>query len=245
MVRVLSVVITLLMPFLCLLRSYAQPSVQNSTFLTAAIENSIVQHSREMRGQSNLYNGSEYQEPRRTGEPHPYFLAEDWLIGDVLYDGDLYMDVPLQYDITRDLVVTELYTNSSPFSLVDSKVSGFSMAGHTFRKLFKDSVNMLPESGYYDILYDGKTKVIARRQKSSQEAIKELRINIDFEERNRYYILKNDRYHAVRGKRAVLTLLKNPQSDLKKFIRTKRLNFRRDRDNALRKLAKFYDTPEQ
>lgn len=245
MARVLSVVITLLMSFLCTLRSYAQPFVQNTAFLPAAIESSIVQHSREMRGQSNLYNGSEYQEPRRTGDPHPYFLAEDWLIGDVLYDGDLYTDVPLQYDITRDLVVTELYTNSSPFVLVDSKVYQFSIAGHTFRKLFKDSVNMLPESGYYDVLYDGKTKVIARRQKSMQEAIKELRVTIDFEERNRYYILSNARYHAVRSKRAVLALLKNRQGELKKFIRTKRLDFRRDRDDALRKLAKFYDTPEQ
>jgi len=142
------------------------------------------------------------------------------------------------------VVITELDINGNPMALVDAKVGGFSIDGHTFQKLFRDTLNALPETGYYDILYDGKTRVVARRQKSTQERVESLAISISFEERNRYFILLDGRYHAVRSKRSVLDVLKSRQNDLKKFSRTGGLNFKKNREMALRKMAEFYDTPE-
>ncbi len=236
------VLVSLLACFLFLQQAY--PQAKDTAFLAEAMRNSVAQYTRSMHGQANLYNGSEYREPRRTNDQHPYFVSEDWLEGSVLYDNDWYDHIPLQYDITRDIVITEMYTNGNPMVLVDAKVGGFSVGGHRFRKMIRDTLNALPETGFYDVLYDGKTRVIARRQKSTQERIESLTVTINFEERNRYFILQNGRYHAVKSKRSVLTVLENRQGDLKKFLRANGVKYRKDRETALRKMAEFYDTPE-
>jgi hypothetical protein len=236
------VLVSLLACFLFLQQAY--PQARDTAFLADAVRNSVAQYTKSMHGQANLYNGSEYREPRRTNDQHPYFVSEDWLEGSVLYDGDWYEHVPLQYDITRDVVITEMYTSGNPMALVDAKVGGFSIDGHMFRKLIRDTLNALPETGFYDILYDGKTRVIARRQKSTQERIENLTVAISFEERNRYFILQNGYYHAVKSKRSVLNVLKSRQSDLKKYLRASGVKFGNDRETALRKMAEFYDTPE-
>lgn len=235
----------LLMAFVMLFqRAYPQVLLQDTAFLAAAIHNSIQLYSKDMHRQANLYNGSEYLEPERTNDQHPYFQSDDWLNGSVLYDGDWYPNVPLQYDITQDIVITELHTNGNPLVLVDAKVGGFSIDGHTFRKFVKDTLNALPETGYYEVLYDGATRVIVRRQKSIQEKVDDLKIAIDFEERNRYFLFYNGRYFSVRSKRSVLAVLQGRQSDLKKFVRAKGVRFKKDREASLRRLAEFYDTLE-
>ncbi len=118
-----------------------------------------------MHGQTNLYNGSEYREPRRTNnDQHPYFVSEDWLEGSVLYDGDWYEHVPLQYDITRDVVITEMYTKREPDGAGRCQGRRLLIDGHMFRKLIRDTLNALPETGFYDIYsMMGKTRVIARQ----------------------------------------------------------------------------------
>lgn len=226
--------------------AYTQAVQKDTAFLKTAIHNSIALYPKTMPmgGQVNLYNGSEYLEPRRTHEQHPYFHSEDWLNGSVLYDGDWYENIPLQYDIAGDIVIAELSTNGNPLALVGTKVTEFWIKDHVFRKLIKDTLNGLPKTSYYDVLYGGNIMVVAHRLKQAQERIDALQVVVDFEERNRYYIFYGGRYIPVRSKRSVLGVLKKRQSELKKFIRSSGLSFTKNREATLARVAEFYDTIE-
>ena len=220
----------------------AQPH-PDTTFLATAVQNSVKRYTQAVHYQTGLYNGSEYVEPEQTNEQHPFFISEDWVNGTVAYDGEVYENVPLLYDITSDKVITELH-NANPLVLVPEKLTRFSLSGHTFERIQNETINnTLPRTGYYDVLYNGKTKVISLRQKIRQEKIESIKdIEIFFDERPRYFILKNGSYFPVKSKISVLKLLPDKKHELKHFASRNKLRFRKNREMALTRLAEFYDT---
>src|SRR6266513_6107437 len=56
--------------------------------------------------QSSLYNGSEYIEYAFTlQEGHPFFGSAAWVNGKIYFDGMIFHEVPILYDIVKDQVV--------------------------------------------------------------------------------------------------------------------------------------------
>lgn len=146
-------------------------------------------------------------------------------------------------DLNSGQLITEHYSNGQPLRLVPEKVSYFTIAGHHFRKIDNETVaNSLPVSGFYEVLYGGKTTVIVRRQKLLHEEIENTVIERTFDERNHFYIYKDGIFHSVKGKGAVLKLLEEQKQQLKKLLRQKKAAFRDDRELLYKSLAEYYDT---
>jgi hypothetical protein len=216
--------------------SQAKP---DTLFIGEAKKNLASLYQETIQGQAKLYNGSEYLKPEQTNETHPFFLSDDWVFGSVEYDGETFENVPLLYDITSDKVVTEHFYTSNEMELVIDKLTAFSIPNHLFQKIADPS---LPQSGFYDVLYNGPTRTLARRQKKIQETIVSNKIEIDFEEKTRYFILKNNIYYAVKTKASILKVLEDQKSALRQYINKNSLNVRRDRETALSKISEYYDT---
>lgn len=218
-------------------------SGKDTTFLSAAIQNSIQLYQQAIGGQAKLYNGSKYLAPEHTVDQHPYFFSVDWIMGDVFYDGEIFENVPLMYDILNGQLITEHYSSGHPIQLIVEKLSHFSIAGHNFEKIENESVGgSLPLTDFYDILYPGETKVIARRQKILREQIVSNVIEASFDEKGRYFIFKNGVFFQVKSKASVLKILEDKKQDLKKFLKKNPIRFSENRELVLKSLAQFYDT---
>lgn len=218
--------------------AHAQLS-SDTSFLQAAVKNNIKLYKNAMQGQTALYNGSQYKQPRQTGEPHPFFESEDWVYGKVSYDKQKYDSVPLLYDITSDKVITENYYNGTEMVLVHEKLNQFEISGHNFIKLNHQS---LPKNGFYELIYDGPSKVIARQQKIIREKIVSQAIDIDFDPKTRYFIYKNGSYFSVNGKASALKIFGDEKVALKQFINKNKIRFKSSMATALKEIAKQYDT---
>lgn len=214
----------------------------DTTFLQASIQNSLQFYERAVAGQVKLHNGSRYLAPAHTVDQHPYFFSYDWIMGDVFYDGELFTNVPLMYDILNSIVITEHHSNGQPVQLLAEKLDFFSIAGHHFEKIEnKYSGSPVPSSGFFDILYPGKTKVIARRQKVLHEKIISQQIEISYDEKTRYFVLKNGHFFQVKSIGSVLKILGDKKQDLKKFLIKNRSSFSANRALAIKSLAQYYD----
>jgi hypothetical protein len=220
----------------------AQPE-KDTAFLQTAIQNTIQFYQKTIGAQAKLYNGSRYKQPINSEEQHPYFISDDWIMGDVFYDGEIFQNVPLMYDLYNDKLVTEHYSSGNALQLIDEKLHSFEIAGHHFEKIDNQSVGgSLPRSDYYDILYPGTTKVIARRQKFLREQIVSNEIETSYDEKVRYYIFKNGVYFLVNKKGSVLKLLGDKKQPLKKFLKSKQIYFSKDKELALQSMSRFYDS---
>lgn len=221
----------------------AFPQTQTDTaFVSISKRNATALYWKALKTQARLYNGSRYVPPTQTFEEHPYFLSEDWITGALWYDGEYFTEVPLMYDLSSDALITEHYPSGQSIQLVRGKLESFSVAGHYFEKIENESVsNSLPGTGFYDVLYRGETKVVAARQKVLHKKIEVGEVTITYQERNKYFILRNGVFFPVRSKASVLKLMDDRKPELKKFMKKQKLVFEDDRELMLRGLAEHYD----
>ena len=216
---------------------YAQVT-SDTLFLNSSITNSIKLYNQTIKGQTALYNGTEYKEPSQTNDEHPFFESEDWVFGNVTYEGKYYEHVPLLYDIVTDRLVTENYYNAEEVSLVIEKINKFTFGDHIF---IKENHKSLPKSGFYELLYDGVSKAIARRQKVTREAISSQKLEIHFDTRNRFYVFKNNIFFPVKGKNSLLKLFEDEKQTLRQFIKKNNVRFKPDPAKGIAQLAAQYD----
>jgi hypothetical protein len=215
----------------------------DTTFVRTAADNAAKLYEQQILGQSALYNGKEYKEPEQTNDQHPFFGSDDWVYGSVNYHSQTFNQVPLLYDITSDALVTENFYNAEEIVLVKERLEGFTINGHTFIKINnKTTGGMLPASGFYELIHDGPTQVIARWQKTIRERIVGQEIEIDFDARTRFYVFKNGKYFIVRNKGALLKILGDEKAALRQYIKKNNLQFRQSPDVMLKQLVAYYDT---
>ncbi len=231
--------------FLCylLITSYciAQSAKPDTTFLSSAKEYQAALYNQFIRGQARLYNGSEYRDFYSKNDEHPYFGVDDWSFGDILYDEEIYKNIPLFYDIYHDKVITEHLLNGAKLELISEKVQRFSFSGHTFVRLQKNETKVISD-GFYDRLYDGHTKVYCRREKQLQQKIESNDIIARFEERTRIFILTKGTYFPVKKKGSVLDVMGDKKQELKSFLKKNKIKYKDDREKAIVRLAEYYDS---
>jgi hypothetical protein len=192
---------------------------------------------------SHLYNGSEYVDYDNFFIGHQYFETDDWEDGTVHYDGILYRDVPLQFDIRQDELVTDNFAGPLRIRLVSQKVRQFTLLGHTFVRIVSDSLqNTGVRTGFYDQLYAGGVTLLSKRNKIIEEYIENGKLVSEFIQKDRYYILKDGRYHSVKSKKSVLSLYADRRKELQKYLRENKVRFRENPEYAMVLMTRHYDS---
>jgi hypothetical protein len=211
-------------------------AAQNDSTFVADAKNSAIRHYTQAVGvQSHLFNGSEYKEYNAQGDEFPY-LFDDVMFGAVKYAGEVYENIPLYYDLVKDQVITS-YTHGNKVQLLRPKVEYFDIGGHRYVRLNNDKMT----EGFYDLMYDGKMKFYVRHQKVLVIKINGNAPENTFEERIKYYILKNGTYHSVKSKRSVMSLLKDRRKEMKRVIKEEKLKFGKNREKSIARLLQRYE----
>ena len=219
---------------------YSQVAKVDTSFLAQAKTRSIALYAATILDQSRLFNGSDYIVYLPKDEEHPYYATDDWSTGSIMYWDELYENVPLLFDLSIDQVIVE-HDRGSPVRLIPEKVQRFTILGHTFVRLLRDDKNKISD-GFYDQLYNGKSKVYAKYSKAYRETLQAPNVIPSFDESVRYYVVKDGNFHVVKTKGSVLQVLSDRKSELKNFLRKNRIRYNDNREKAIVRLTEFYDT---
>jgi hypothetical protein len=221
----------------------AQDQQHDSSFTTIAVNNAIEVYHHTLDKASGIYNGAEYDGYSfRFEEGIPWFGAKDSVAGSVAYDGVLYRDIFMKYDEIKDMLV--IWYNNDAIRLLNEKISHFNMQGHSFIRLIKDNQSReLVNTGFYEQLYTGKTTALKKTIKTIQEKsdISDgLLKTID--QKTYFYLRTTHGYISVSDKGDVTEALKDHKKEIKDFIGSNNLNFKKDPAGFLAKVAAYYDT---
>jgi len=221
----------------CLVTFYssAQMFKKDSLFLDSAIARTENLYNYSTREQSQLYNGGDFAFYQPLENEHPYFSSDDWIDGTILYDGTLFAHVFMQYDIQSDELIVE-HANGTRIKLTKLNVGYFILNDRKFVLLTSRHLN-----GFYEILYDGNTKVYARHWKVFQESLSSGKASRSFREKIRYYIYKNGDYVTVTNKASVYKVFKERKKELRQFASKNKLRFGTNKIAFLTQLANHYD----
>lgn len=231
--------------FFCTGNLSAQAPPADTTFLSLSIQEAHRIYKQGLGKQVSLYNGPEYFNYRKSHfEGHQFFEADKAVTGSVFYDGSWYDQVPLFYDVVYDeLILSHGAHNNITQKLIKERVQRFTLLDHTFVHFKEEEVKgSLLSAGYYDILYVGNIKFIAKRVKIIEERIEGRELKGEFKMNDKLYLAKENKFYPVKSKRSVYRVLGDKKKELQGFMRAGKLKYRLNREAAIIQLAAYYDS---
>ena len=223
-------------------RINAQTYLTDSAFYNQTVNNTVFFYINSLGKTTHLFNGSEYIFNNHGVANHPFFGASQPVKGTIFYDGTLYPDVSISYDLSRD----EVFINNNPgqdfnLKLITERIKYFSILNHVFVRINQDNntKGYAPVAGFYDLLYNGKITVLAKRKKQIEQAFK-AEDSLRFVQYDEYLVKKNNIYYSVDSKSSLLNVFHDQKDKMKKYYRKSDLNFKKDPENTIVKTAEYY-----
>lgn len=200
--------------------------------------------------ESPVYKGRRYYNSygKFGNNGHACFLKNNYAGGNIVYDGLTYSDVRIKYDLIQDQLIILHFDKMTAVTVESQHVDSFSLLNHTFVHIRTDDTKPAingPEPGYYDLLYDGKIDLLAKRTKAITEKVTETMVESSVSQEDKYYLFRDSVYTEIKSKKNLLKLLRSTQGQNQQFIKANHLNFKRDKENALIELVKFHDSIAQ
>jgi hypothetical protein len=233
--------------FFCLLpvvHIYAQSkSSGNDSFsLTKTINNALAVYYQSAGDQSRLYNGTEYTGyPFTFAEGSPFFVTGQEQKGSIIYDHIEYRNVDLQYDDMMGSVIMQ--DENHRIQLSNERISRFTIGNYPFIRIVNDSLsNGAPETGFYNILYEGNLSVLKKEIKTIRQLYsysQEITRVIDL--KTNYYFIKNNTYTQIGNQKELLNFFGVRKKEIQHYIKSNKLSFKKDTDNLLVKVAVYDD----
>src|SRR5258708_567978 len=179
------------------LTTQAQSVDQDTLAPHFALNNAIQQYHTYLTPEPGLYRGGQYvQYAYQFKEGHPYFNQDKMCKGSVLYNGILYKDLPLIYDLLKQLLVINDPYNAFKIALINDEIDSFTIENHIFIHL-RDSLDpSAPRIGFYEQIYRGRTWILKKEKKEVRE---EINISVErfIEHSVSYYLKKGNVYYPV------------------------------------------------
>ena len=159
----------------------------------------------------------------------------------LVYDGQLYTDVPLKYDILDDQVAIRSEDHLSVFKvrLIEQKVSSFRVHDRDFVRLI-DVPEGLEGHGFFEVAAEGQDLSLYIKHKKRQlretiQSIPEYRlVNVN------YYLLKKEgAYHVLDEVRDFKQILPNQYAKVKTFYKQHKKLHKTNRDEFMINLINY------
>jgi hypothetical protein len=216
-----------------------QSSQQDSSFYAGAISNAVAVYDSLNKGlNAGIYNGVEHLGYLYSIAGTPYFGPEGWQSGTVFYDGVLYRNVPVKYDMVKDLILVAHPNGYTAFALFSRRVDSFAFAGHRFY-YFANRKDLSP--GFYELLQEGKVSIIAKRARRIDENVLSPERGERFEQADEFFAEKEGNYYRIKSEKAMLQLFPEKTKEAHKYLRSSKIKFKKDPEKAILKLTEYYN----
>ena len=191
------------------------------------IDGSIREYMQIVKDKSTLYYGIEQKGYLRSIH-HPYFVSAEYVKARLSYRQIIYPEVSLRLDLNRNELVI-LSPEGQNIVLFPENVDYAELYGRNVIFFRADSMPGCPSSGYYFVLHSGKCTVMEKQSCTTKK--KENMsgdIEYSFPLSINYYLYKDGIYHKIKNKKSLLNVLKPYKKELRRFISSNRLQFRRN-----------------
>ena len=226
--------------FALLLQAGKAQSLADSGFYQSAGEKAIEKFLEAKVQNLPVYNGIQH-----IGYPHyiqgsAYYKSAAWQEGPVLYDGILYKNAFLKYDMVEEVLIIRQPNNLLGIILFGPRVSHFSFGNSTFIYKQKMDGQSIAE-GFYEQLAEGKIGLLAKRKAVIEEGIVATEMLRRFVRKDQYYAVKDGIYYAIKNLNDMLNLLGEKKKDIQKYLKKNKIRFKKDPEYALVKISELFN----
>jgi hypothetical protein len=219
---------------------FAQNSESENT-PNPAVDFAIGEYNKSIVSESHIYNGKEEVNYNFKMVGHPYIDSPEWKKGSIDYDGSIYTNVFLNFNLITQQIIVLHYDGFLKVQLVKEKIKTFSFANRYFVNQISKKKEDSDFDGFYELLSDGKAKLLVRRVKKIDETYTSSRIEREVSQKSEYFIFHSGKYNEVKSKKSVIKVFADRKAEIQKFLAENKIRFNADRELATIKITEFYN----
>ena len=200
------------------------------------IDNSAAEYLRFAGNQSAIYYGNlQDGHPRATNQP--YLKDEQYAKARLSYHRVIYPEAMLRLDLSRDELII-LSPDHRHIVLFPENVGYADLHGLRIIYFQRDSLPGCPPAGYYYLLHSGKCKVLEKQTAMMMlDNSQQYYYSVD----TKFYLYHKGSYSIIRNKRGLLKALQPYKKELKRFISSHQLLYRRDAEKFITQTVIEYE----
>lgn len=189
-----------------------------------------------------LYNGRLWRNDYYKIKGDAYFLSAEYLSGSVTFNGKVFPDQRLKYDIYNDEIIlwvnlhTVIILNKE---MVDRFTLNYQNRTYNVVNLGDDSASIV--KGLVNVYYDGPTTLLVKYRKMIDKLAVDKRYDL-FYQTHRIYVKKGDKIYLVSRKKDLFKIVDDKIAEVKSFIKMNKLVIMRRNPESFIPVLKYYDT---
>lgn len=171
-----------------------------------------------------------------------FYQDLDFRNGTVRYDGKEYYDIPMRYELVKDILVVLPPHDYRGIILFSPRVNEFSFDNHRFVYLDSLQYPTLPANGFYEELVKGKLTIYSRTTKILEERLDGSTLVRAFNRKNFLFAVKDSIWYRITSQASLMELIKDRKKEVMDLMKLKKkLRFRKAREETSREIARYYN----
>jgi hypothetical protein len=187
-------------------------------------------------------NGRIWRDIYTAVKENQFLFTTEFLPGKVTMNGKTWNTSRLRYDIMNDEIMT-VTDKGHILQLNKEMVENFTLTYqyriYNFIQFKPDSLNN--ESGYFNILYKGRSALLVRYQKAISKRGPGKNYE-DFVQSEKVYIIKDGIFHQVRNNSDFKKIVSDRKNEIKAFMKGNRMKISRKSPDTYKQVLEYYDT---
>ncbi|WP_162343840.1 hypothetical protein [Cyclobacterium salsum] len=198
----------------------------------------INQYEQVIQWYPEINTGSHYIEKRRSLDGHPYYSSSTMENGTLSIAGFIFENIPIQYEIWDDLILSFSSTFKQKMILNHSKIDYIVLNdGTVIIKKSQPEGFIFHQNGFYREIVNGHIGLYCKHRKQRKQETSTLGLVRSYEEVQKYFFEMNGALIAVPAKRRIFSLLEIDKRTTKRRLRKDGLRFRKNREAYLKTLV--------
>ena len=193
------------------------------------------EYRREAGDQAEMFLGkAEPGYPSTIYMNHPYWLFNEFSLGNVLYNGLLYKNVSLRYDAYLQQVVVNTPVKHSNVYVPMDLVERFTLGDTDYVRRNGEFMALLYSSPRMELVEQVRVTM-------KELMVDNTKVKREFKREVKYYILRGGMTHEVGTLNSLIKLFPGRKKALKSFAKVQNLDFKLHRQSALIMKVKYAD----
>jgi hypothetical protein len=192
------------------------------------------------KAEAFIFNGKEHNNYSNAIIGIPYYLSNDWQKGTLDYEGVLYEDVFLKYDLIADELIIRHSNGFSGILLFTPRIKSFTLGSKRFVNLTSSESGII-KPGIYELLSNGRLAFYVKRGKTVTENIVSNILEKRIVDNNSFYIVKEGQYYTIRKQNAIMELVKDKKEAVNTRLKTAGLRFKKNPEEVLITIVEYYN----
>lgn len=195
-----------------------------------------------------VVSGGYYVDPPNNIEGHPFLREKKFEIGNITINGLYYEQVPILYDIHKDLVITFHPVHRQKTIIQADRIDSFSILEPEkvkFIKIENDFDYSSHNNGFYELVIDGNAQLFCKHYKIVNAKSGTGRYSRIFIEESDFLIKNENQFLLVKKKRSVLEFLGLEKKTIQKELKKRDIYFKQNPRAYLSFVTEFFNNQEK